>query len=333
MLRDPMMPYSHAGAAAEREEPAYRVSGVVISPSRRVALVNGTVSAEGDRVGDAEILSIDAGAVRLRKGSRELTVYLGSDAVQERQMGPATATSPPPSPEPSDLEPKPAAGSAPSEAPLLAAVDPSRQYGPVQRGETLSGVAHRYLSDGITMNQMMIAVFEANPRAFSGNINVLHEGAVLHIPGAQEVRQGSPETATAKVERQHIDSRGNFAQNAPTATEATHGPVTWGETLSGVARQHLSDGVTLDQMMIAVFQANPRAFGGNINVLYQGAVLRIPGGDEVRRQSPESAAAEVVRHHIDWRDNDRKQSLANVSVEGAYDPLTGGQLLSITALP
>jgi pilus assembly protein FimV len=203
----------------------------------------------------------------------------------------------------------------------------------VQRGETLSGVAHQHLSDGITMDQMMIALFQANPRAFGGNINVLHEGAVLRIPGAQEVRQGSPETAAAEVARQHNDSLGIFAQNAPTANDATHGPVTWGETLSSVARQHLSDGVTLDQMMIAVFQANPRAFGGNINVLYQGAVLRIPGGDEVRRQSPESAAAEVVQQHIDWRDNYRKQSLASLAVGRTYDPLTGGELLSITALP
>ena len=333
VLGDPMRPYSQAGAAAERGGPPYQISGVVISPSRRVALINGTVSSEGDRVGDAEILAIDAGAVRLRTGSRELTVYLGSDAVQERPMGPATAISRPPAPRQSEPEPSAAADSAPSEAPVLATVAPDRHYGPVQRGETLSGVASQHLPDGVTLNQMMIAVFEANPQAFSGNINVLHEGAVLRMPAADEVRQGSPAVAAAEVARQHIDWHGNSGQSLPPMSAATHGPVTSGETLSSVALRHLSDGITLNQMMIALFEANPRAFSGNINVLHEGAVLRIPDQDEVRRASPQTAAAEVARQHTDWRDHYRRQSLANAAVRGTYDPVTGGELLSITAVP
>jgi pilus assembly protein FimV len=176
-------------------------------------------------------------------------------------------------------------------------------------------------------------LFQANPRAFGGNINVLHEGAVLRIPSAPEVRQGSPETAAAEVARQHSDWRGNYEHGLPTVTEATHGPVTRRETLSSIAHQHLSEGITMNQMMIALFQANPRAFGGNINVLHEGAVLRIPGGDEVLRESPQTAAAEVARQHSDWRDHSRQQRLASASVRETYAPVTGGELLSLTALP
>ena len=37
------------------------------------------------------------------------------------------------------------------------------------------------------MNQMMLAIYEANPQAFAGNINYLKEGAILRIPADAEL--------------------------------------------------------------------------------------------------------------------------------------------------
>jgi len=53
---------------------------------------------------------------------------------------------------------------------------------------TLRGIAWRVgARSNADLNQMMIAIFRANPSAFDGNINRLHLGAVLKIPSAEEV--------------------------------------------------------------------------------------------------------------------------------------------------
>jgi len=64
-----------------------------------------------------------------------------------------------------------------------------------------------------------------------------------------------------------------------------------GDTLFGVARKAGHEGVTRNQMILAIYGANPKAFaGGNINLLEIGTVLAIPSRDEVVRI--ESAAAD-----------------------------------------
>ena len=60
-LHDPMMPYSRTDSAAE-PVPSYHLRGTLISPSGRVAMFNGKLAHEGDRVNGAQILAIDAGA-------------------------------------------------------------------------------------------------------------------------------------------------------------------------------------------------------------------------------------------------------------------------------
>lgn len=86
VLPDPMNPYSGANSSVANAEPAFefRVSGTLISPSGRLAIVNGKPSRAGDRVDGAEILSIDAGVVRIHTGSQELTVRLGSNGLPVR---------------------------------------------------------------------------------------------------------------------------------------------------------------------------------------------------------------------------------------------------------
>ena len=61
-----------------------------------------------------------------------------------------------------------------------------------------------------------------------------------------------------------------------------------GDTLTKIARSlHSDTSVGIDQTMMAVYRANPDAFGGNINILRRGSVLRIPGADDGdRRRRP-----------------------------------------------
>ncbi len=74
----------------------------------------------------------------------------------------------------------------------------------VVRGETLWGITRRVkVDDRLTMNQAMLAIFEANPDAFGGNINFLKAGANLRIPSADEIFQIDRGYALAEARRQH----------------------------------------------------------------------------------------------------------------------------------
>ncbi|MET0498426.1 MAG: FimV/HubP family polar landmark protein [Steroidobacteraceae bacterium] len=56
----------------------------------------------------------------------------------------------------------------------------------------------------------------------------------------------------------------------------------------------------INQTMIALFRANPEAFGGNINRLRAGAILRIPDSTDIEAISTSEATAEVARQQDAW---------------------------------
>jgi pilus assembly protein FimV len=75
-----------------------------------------------------------------------------------------------------------------------------------------------------------------------------------------------------------------------------------GDTLTKIARSlHADTPANVDQTMIALYRANPEAFGGNINVLRQGAVLRVPGADDIAALNQREAMGEVHRQMDAWR--------------------------------
>ncbi|MDX1509543.1 MAG: FimV/HubP family polar landmark protein, partial [Woeseiaceae bacterium] len=74
----------------------------------------------------------------------------------------------------------------------------------VQRGETLWGIASAMRPDSrLTMNQTMLAIFEANPGAFAGNINILRAGARLSMPSADDIYRIDRGYALEEAQRQH----------------------------------------------------------------------------------------------------------------------------------
>jgi pilus assembly protein FimV len=82
----------------------------------------------------------------------------------------------------------------------------------VQRGETLWGLANRMRPDGITVNQMMIAIYRQNPQAFGGNINILHAGATLRLPESVDFDGLATTVANAEVVRQIDEWQGRATQ-------------------------------------------------------------------------------------------------------------------------
>ncbi len=95
------------------------------------------------------------------------------------------------------------------------------------------------------------------------------------------------------------------APAAPAATAAgEYGPVQAGQTLGMIAAElSAGSGQTLNQMMLALLRANPEAFiGGNLNLIRQGAVLRVPPSAEWSAASVAEANAVVREHVTRWRE-------------------------------
>jgi hypothetical protein len=80
-VRDPMQPYRYvAGPGSGAAAPRFALTAVLISPTRRVAIVNGKPYERGETVGGAEIVRIESDAVHLRDHGNELVVPLGHAA-------------------------------------------------------------------------------------------------------------------------------------------------------------------------------------------------------------------------------------------------------------
>ncbi|HEY2346629.1 MAG TPA: FimV/HubP family polar landmark protein [Xanthomonadaceae bacterium] len=88
----------------------------------------------------------------------------------------------------------------------------------------------------------------------------------------------------------------------PPAGSADSITVAHGQTLSSIAGQMQTPGVSLNRVMIALQRANPEAFvGDNINRLKAGAVLRMPDVGQMQAITPDEANALVHEQVESWR--------------------------------
>lgn len=95
------------------------------------------------------------------------------------------------------------------------------------------------------------------------------------------------------------------ATAARAATAPVDGTLTVGagQTLSQIAQRVAGNAaVGRDRAMIALLRANPDAFiRGNVNLLRQGAVLRVPDAAQLQAVDAAEAAAMVREHTAQWR--------------------------------
>ncbi|HHI92254.1 MAG TPA: hypothetical protein ENK04_01895 [Gammaproteobacteria bacterium] len=116
---------------------------------------------------------------------------------------------------------------------------------------------------------------------------------------AAPAQQAAPARATRPAP---IRSRATMAPVSHQPGELTYGPVQYNDTLYEIAHQMRPSGVTVDQMMLALVRSNPNAFyGGNVNQLKAGYVLRVDDINELSAFSAAEANAEVNRQHSEWR--------------------------------
>jgi pilus assembly protein FimV len=127
---------------------------------------------------------------------------------QPRPVSPAPTPSEPASSEPSASQPQQAAAPAGSVR--------------VQRGDTLWSIAQDWRPDSsMTMDQVMLAIFNRNRSAFLGeNINRLRSDALLDMPEMREVRDLDREEAQRLVREQMRSWQPGVVEDVPVVSDA-----------------------------------------------------------------------------------------------------------------
>ena len=136
--------------------------------------------------------------------------------------GPAASPALPPAPPPPGMPGVPlqaAAQRRAAPAPQSAAADATVHT--VQPGETLSTIAERTQPPGVSLDQMLAALYRGNADAFiDRNINRLRSGAVLKMPRSEAAAAISPEAARRTIQGQSADF-GAYRQRLATAVPET----------------------------------------------------------------------------------------------------------------
>ncbi len=96
----------------------------------------------------------------------------------------------------------------------------------------------------------------------------------------------------------------------------------------------------VNRAMVAIFQNNPEAFDGNINVLRSGSLLRIPDAGQMSSVSASEAAAEVARQYDAWRNGTATAAASEAGTlrlvtpeQGTAAPSTSTSTRPATATP
>lgn len=133
-----------------------------------------------------------------------------------------------------------------------------------------------------------------------------------------EVKHQKKKTSAAKTQP---------LQNSETI-EATQVTTQRGDSLAAIARDYSVEGVSLEQMLIGLFEANKHAFvDGNMNRLKVGQILKVPSKDALLATDSRQAAQEVKVHSANW--NVYRNSLAaNVAAVDSSDRNQAGQSAS-----
>jgi pilus assembly protein FimV len=113
---------------------------------------------------------------------------------------------------------------------------------------------------------------------------------------------------------------GSVASNATGGNQSKTYRIRRGDTLFKVAKKLGYNGVRNEQMMMAIYQANPTAFRKrNINNLKAGVNVRRPSINEAKRVSLRSARQDIRSQTAEWKRSTPKKSSASTSKQIAQN--------------
>jgi pilus assembly protein FimV len=147
-------------------------------------------------------------------------------------------------------------------------------------------------------------------------------------PAVAQGTQPAAQAPAARPARQPASRRAQAAQGASEGEASAGGAYTvkHGDTLSSIAGDAMMDqeGVSLDQMLVALYRNNPNAFiGGNINRLKSGAVLQVPSRQQAQSVAPKTARREVVARTQGF--DAYRSRLASAAAAKSVEPDSGRQ--------
>ncbi len=116
------------------------------------------------------------------------------------------------------------------------------------------------------------------------------------------------------------------ALSGPTSDESL--TVQQGDTLYEIAESIAADGVSVQQMMLALLSANESSFiDGNINLVRAGSILRVPSASDANTVSQAEAIAAVASQNQLWqeyRDNARRSQGTRLASDARGDASGSG---------
>lgn len=186
------------------------------------------------------------------------------------------------------------------------------EYGPVMAGDSLWQIANESrITDRVSINQMMLAIFEANPEAFyQDNINALKKGAILTIPSEDEVMAYSQSTAMALAREQHAAWE-SFRYNTSVAAE----PVSDSSSLSAAVDYYSSSADTTPEDRLEIMPADSdTSSSGGISGVNQDATdeMSASSNDEIMRLKEESATVQSENSQLKTEIQDMENLVDNL---------------------
>ncbi len=146
---------------------------------------------------------------------REYTFLLDPPNYAKRPQPIVAAPLPPAAPAEAPI---PAAPAQP-EAAAPAEAKPAGTY-EVKKGDTLGKIAREHLSAGVTLNQMLVALYRANKDAFiHENINLVRAGRILDVPSKEAAEEIDPDEAR-EVVMTHMREFAEYRQKLAEAVAA-----------------------------------------------------------------------------------------------------------------
>ena len=193
------------------------------------------------------------------------------------------------------------------------AVEGAEEYR-VRRGDTLSGIANRFSRQGVSLDQMLVALYRTNPQAFNGdNMNRLKSGVVIAVPSNEQAQATSPGEARQVIQAQSADFaayRQRLAGHVPKVGADEPSRQASGKVEAAVEDRKQAPRATPDRLTLSKGAA----------VAAKGAVPEDHIAKEREKQDASARVAELSKNV-----EDLKKISPTTSGTGSPAPATGGQ--------
>ncbi|MYL24277.1 hypothetical protein GLV89_10855 [Halomonas alkaliantarctica] len=162
----------------------------------------------------------------------------------------------------------------------------------------------------------VLLVIESPSGSHAHEITLLFDPAdypASDVPARESASQSQSQAQAQISSRQGGESRAGASRHTVNAGMNNPAYVNSGDTLWSVAGRLKPDQASVQQMMVALLEANPEVFpSGNINSMRAGFTLNVPRDAQVMRRSAEASAETIEAMNTAWRNRDN--GLASVAL-------------------